>query len=152
VHFIEKVLGGCRVHDLIQSNERAYVVLASFSPVFTGLCLTDCRDIAPVRQCQCRFALFWDAYTPARNGHIVSTGNASILHDGWRLVYVLFDEAHLMIFNRGPEVSWKQKIRHGEVTHDGVVIQVWGRECRQARSRSWIWLSGLIWFMSMYQP
>ena len=36
------------------------------------------------------------------------------------------DEAHLLIFNRQPEISWEQKIRHCEVMHEDVMVQVWG--------------------------
>ena len=36
------------------------------------------------------------------------------------------DEAHLLVFNRRPEVSWDEKIWHQEQIHDGVMVQVWG--------------------------
>jgi hypothetical protein len=36
------------------------------------------------------------------------------------------DEAHLLVFNRRPDVSWDEKIWHQEQVHDGVLVQVWG--------------------------
>ena len=36
------------------------------------------------------------------------------------------DEAHQLIFNRQPEVSWEQKIRHCEVMHEDVMVHVRG--------------------------
>ena len=36
------------------------------------------------------------------------------------------DEAHLIIFNRDPAVSWDEKIWHQHLVHDGRTIDVWG--------------------------
>jgi hypothetical protein len=36
------------------------------------------------------------------------------------------DEAHLVIFNRNPKVSWSRKIWHKSVHHAGFRIGIWG--------------------------
>ena len=36
------------------------------------------------------------------------------------------DEAHLLIFNARPKVSWKKKVFHRAQEHEGVTVQVWG--------------------------
>jgi hypothetical protein len=36
------------------------------------------------------------------------------------------EEAHLLIFNRSPEVKWEEKIFYQEKEHEGVKVGVWG--------------------------
>jgi hypothetical protein len=36
------------------------------------------------------------------------------------------DEAHLLIFNRDPAVSWDDKVWQRQETLDGVKVAVWG--------------------------
>jgi hypothetical protein len=36
------------------------------------------------------------------------------------------DEAHLVIFNRNPKVSWNKKIWHKPASLEGLSIGVWG--------------------------